>query len=234
VASGSDTILIDATRDFATQARRLDRVDLVLLTHPHRDAAGGVPRLERWLAHGAATPIPLVSAAATLRTVRTRHRRLDHLVPHVMRGALDWRGVRITALAVPHARDCTTLAWRLDRGGRSLVYASDVARLTPRLAAFSAGCDLLVLDGATWVRRIFTHLEIRATAPIVARWPVGRVVFTQLGRSTPPHDRLDAWLRAIDPRLGAARDDLELEISSARTATTGVSTTPRARAAFTA
>jgi len=47
VTAGSDAILIDTTRDFATQARPLDRVDLVLLTHPHRDVAGGVPRLAR-------------------------------------------------------------------------------------------------------------------------------------------------------------------------------------------
>jgi glyoxylase-like metal-dependent hydrolase (beta-lactamase superfamily II) len=48
-ASGG-RILIDATRDFAAQARRLPGIDLVLLTHAHRDASGGIPSLQGWLA----------------------------------------------------------------------------------------------------------------------------------------------------------------------------------------
>lgn len=202
------TILIDVTRDFATQAQLLDHVDLVLLTHSHRDAAGGVPRLARWLARRGSAAVPLWSAPATIATLHTRHRRLAPLELRAVRRPLKWRGFAIAPVVVPHARDCTTLAWRIEAGGRSLVYASDVARLGPRLAALSARCDLLVLDGATWTRRIFTHLEIQSTAPIVQRWPVRRVLFTQLGRSTPPHAELDRWLRRFDPRFGAAYDGL--------------------------
>lgn len=215
VRADTTAILVDVTRDFATQARALDEVELVLLTHPHRDAAGGLPQLERWLARRRAQPVPVISAAATRRALRLRHRRLDHLELRSIRPAetVTWRGFQLRALVVPHARDCTTLAWRIECGARTIVYASDVARLTPRLAAFCAGCDLLVLDGAMWRRRIYTHLEIRSTVPMLARWPVRRVLFTQLGKSTPTHARLDAWLRAADPRFGAACDGMELELS---------------------
>ena len=211
ILSEDGTILIDVTRDVATQLRALDRVDLALLTHPHRDASGGVPALDRWLP----APVPLVSSRATIRTLRARHRGLAHLE---LRGVTSgrpfaWHRWQITPLAVPHARDCTTFAWRLRRGRRSIIYASDVARLTRGLATLASTCDLLVLDGAMWRRRIFTHLEIGATVPIVARWRVGRVVLTQLGRSTPGHGALDRWLHAFDPRFGAAYDGLELRLA---------------------
>lgn len=211
IASDNGSVLIDATRDFATQSRRIDTVDLVLITHAHRDATGGVRMLDRWLQ----VPVPLLASRATIRTLRQRHRALSHLELQATasRSAIHWRDWRILPLVVPHARDCTTFAWRLEHHGVSIVYASDIARLTAQLAALSTGCDLLVLDGAMWHRRIFTHLEIGATAPLVARWPVGRVLFTQIGCSTPEHAALDRWLREIDPRLGAAYDGLELALA---------------------
>jgi len=214
VTSEDGAILIDVTRDFAAQARALERVDLVLVTHAHRDASGGVPQLERWLGARPVPAVPLLAARGTLAALRRRHVRLDHLALRAIRSRATriWRGWRISALAVPHALDCTTYAWRLDHRSGSLVYASDVARLTPELASFSAGSDLLVIDGAMWCRKIYTHLEIQSALPVLGRWPVRRVLFTQLGRSTPPHGRLEAWLRARAPHVGAAYDGLELEL----------------------
>ncbi len=204
ITAGNATILVDVTRDFAEQARRLATVDLALITHAHRDASGGLPRLARWTA----APLPVWSAPSTIATLAARYHRLAPLELAGARRARRWRDVTLTPIVVPHAQDCTTLAWRIAHGGRTLVYASDIARLDPRLA----GCDLLILDGATWKRRIFTHLEIASAARVVATWRVGRVLFTQLGRSTPEHAELDRWLRACDPRLGAAYDGLEVTV----------------------
>jgi phosphoribosyl 1,2-cyclic phosphodiesterase len=208
VSSDAGTILIDVGRDAATQLRSLDSIDLVLLTHAHRDASGGLPVLER----RARSQLPIFASRDTVRRLRARHPRLTRVELHAVtsRATFAWRDWRITPLSVPHARDCATFAWRLDGAGCSIVYASDVARLTRGLRELADRCDLLVLDGAMWQRTIFTHLEIQATAPIVATWPVRRVLFTQLGRSTPKHEVLDAWLRAFDPRFAAAYDGLEL------------------------
>jgi hypothetical protein len=67
-----------------------------------------------------------------------------------------------------------------------------------------------------WRRQLYTHLEIGAAVRIVKRWSARRILFTQLGRSTPDHDALDRWLRGIDPRIGAAYDGLEVELSAPR------------------
>jgi len=204
VRAGGTTILVDVTRDFAEQSRRLEALDLALITHAHRDASGGLARLARWVDH----PVPVWSAPPTIDRLRGRYRRLAPLELEGVRRPRRWRDVAIAPLVVPHADDCTTVAWRISYGGRTLIYASDIARLDRRLAR----CDLLILDGATWRRRIFTHLEIASAARVVTRWPVGRVLFTQLGRSTPEHGELDRWLRACDARLGAAYDGLEVPV----------------------
>jgi len=210
VRSDDTAILIDATRDLAEQARRLTPVDLVLITHSHRDASGGVHQLDRRLS----SQVPLLSARATIRTLRERYRRLSHLELRAVSSGqtVPWRDWRITPLVVPHSPDCTTLAWRLDHAGVSIVYASDIARITAKLEALCDRCNLLVLDGAMWRRRIFSHLEIQSAVATVAPWRVDRVLFTQIGRSTPEHEQLDRWLRRVDPRIGAAYDGLELEI----------------------
>ncbi len=52
VRSATGAILVDVTRDFAQQARALEALDLVLVTHPHRDASGGIHVLDRWLRDG--------------------------------------------------------------------------------------------------------------------------------------------------------------------------------------
>ena len=210
VTSDDGTILIDVTRDLALQLAALGGapIDLALLTHAHRDAAGGLPVLDRHLR----SRVPVLASRATVAKLRARHPRLSHVALRAVASsrAMAWRGWELMPLVVPHARDCTTFAWRLARHGCTIVYASDVARLTPAFAELARGSDLLVIDGAMWRRTIFTHIEIRATAPLLAEWPVRRVLFTHLGRSTPPHEDLDAWLRAFDPRFGAAHDGLEL------------------------
>jgi phosphoribosyl 1,2-cyclic phosphodiesterase len=204
ITAGTSSILVDVTRDFAEQARRLGTLDLALITHAHRDASGGLARLARW------TPGPLAvwSAPSTIETLRARYRRLAPLALVGVRRARRIGDVVIAPLVVPHAADCTTVAWRIAHHGRSIIYASDLSRLDRRLAR----CDLLILDGATWKRRIFTHLEIERAARVVTRWPTRRVLFTQLGRSTPEHAVLDRWLRAFDPRFGAAHDGLEVAV----------------------
>ena len=50
-----NSILLDATRDFKREARGLDRIDAILLTHAHRDA---FTELERRHIHGKIVLVP--------------------------------------------------------------------------------------------------------------------------------------------------------------------------------
>ncbi len=217
--SGACNVLIDVTRHAAVQLAEVDHIDLILLTHGHRDACGGMAALRRWwLAHLSAprAPIPVLASPETISVVRRIYRRLDHctFVPVADREERDERGLRITALEVPHAPEPSfrTYAWKIAAGGHAVVYASDVARLTARLARFARDASVLIIDGAMWRRRLFSHLTIDRALPRVCGWPVVRIVLTQIGRSAPPHDALTRAVRRLCPRARPAWDGMQVDV----------------------
>ena len=211
-------MLLDVTRDFNEQARGLDGLDAVVLTHAHRDACGGLTQLRGWLRARGLGPVPLYAAPGTLVDVRRRFARLDH-VTLVAVGEGEQRRCgpwSMRALEVPHATHpyTPTYAWRLEAAGLALVYASDIASLTARLRALTAGASLLVIDGAMWHRRLYTHLTVDAALPELCEWDVERVALTQIGRSAPRHDVLARAVRDLCPRAFPAFDGLELRLSA--------------------
>jgi phosphoribosyl 1,2-cyclic phosphodiesterase len=217
LARHDDTrLLIDVTRHFTAQAAMIDRVDAILLTHGHRDAAGGFAQLRAWWRTRAIEPLPVYASRATLTALRGRFARLDHIRPvAVAPGEVHPCGSwELEAIEVPHALDpaTPTYAWRLRAGRRVVVYASDVGRLTDRLEGFCGGADLLVIDGAMWKRQLFSHLTIDTALPALCRWHVGRIVLTQIGRSAPPHDELAREVRALCARACPAYDGLRLDV----------------------
>jgi phosphoribosyl 1,2-cyclic phosphodiesterase len=215
LTDSATTMLIDVTGDFREQAGGLSRCDAILLTHGHSDAIGGLARLAE---RDYPAPIPVYAAPATVDVARGRFRNLDHLVFRCFQPGDRTRvaGWTVTCTEVPHAADperFPTVAWRLTRTGFTLVYASDVAAPTAELRRFSRGADLLVIDGATYRRRIFTHLRIDEDLPEICRWPVGRILLTQIGRSAPPHEQLEEVVADLCERAAPAYDGLEVELA---------------------
>lgn len=107
---------------------------------------------------------------------------------------------------MPHARDrrYRTFAWRVEDARCAVVYASDVARLEPVLERFVRGARLLVVDGAIWQRSLFSHLTIDRELPALCRWPVERILVTQIGRTAPPHEALERAVRSLCPKARPA------------------------------
>lgn len=211
------TVVIDVTRDFAAQSRSLRRIDAVLLTHGHRDAIGGMAQLRRWwLEHGRSRPIDVYMSAPTRHVIEARFTRLDHCRPVVVaageRVRLGPWSVRCADVLHARERRFATVAWRMASGRRSVVYASDVARLTDGLRRFSQDASLLVLDGAMWRRRLYSHLTIGEALPQVCRWRVESILLTQIGRSAPPHERLATAVAGLCPRARPAYDGLEVAL----------------------
>jgi phosphoribosyl 1,2-cyclic phosphodiesterase len=210
-------LLIDVTSDFAVQAERLTGIDAILLTHGHRDAIGGLPALRRWwLERDGSHPIDVFLSDATAAIIRTRYRRLEHCRLHIAAAGRSRRigALSVSPIVVPHARDprFITYAWRVSAGPRSLVYASDIACLTPELEAFCAGATVLVLDGAMWRRRLFSHLTIDQALPTACSWAVDSIILTQIGRTAPPHHHLQRQLASLCPKARAAHDGLAVTV----------------------
>ena len=222
VAHAAAAVLLDLTRDFARQARTLERIDAILLTHAHRDACGGIAQLRTWAKRRSHGRIDVFASAQTIAVLRHRYALLDHcrLVPVQAGDRRLVGGLTVSALSVPHARDprYPTFAWKLRAASVSLVYASDVAELTSSLRRFCAGADLLVIDAAMWRRRLFSHLTIDEALPRLCRWGADRILLTQIGRSVPAHDRLEREAAALCARAAPAYDGMTLTLPSRRRA----------------
>lgn len=191
---------------------------MVVLTHAHADAAGGMARLRTWWqAHGAPEPLTVIAHPGAAEGVRRRHRRLDHVefIEHTPGRPLRWAGWELRSVEVPHAMGdrFPTCAWRLAGDGSAVVYASDVGKLTPGLRDLASGACLLVLDGAMWCRRLFAHLSIDRELPTACEWDVERILLTQIGRTAPPHPDLVRAVRALCERAAPAYDGLVVELA---------------------
>jgi phosphoribosyl 1,2-cyclic phosphodiesterase len=182
------TLLIDAPSQLEEQLPAATVIDAVALTHAHRDAAGGLPALERRLGRRGDARIRVLAAPEAIALMYERHPRLSSL------------------------RRYRTFAWRVSDGRSTLVYASDVAAIEPPLAALARTAQLLVIDGAMWRRTLFSHLTIDRELPALCRWPVERILLTQIGRSAPPHEQLERAVAAICPKAGPAWDGMTLDL----------------------
>lgn len=219
LVDGATFILVDVTRDLDAQASLLDGCDAVLLTHGHADAIGGLGRLRSVVPDRFAVPVlahPATIAAAQRRFARLEHCDFREFLPGDRTRIASWT---VTCREVPHAsgRDrFPTVAWKLTRSGHRVVYASDVARPVAELGEFASGASVLVLDGATYRRRIFSHLRIDEDLPVACRWRVERILLTQIGRSAPPHEELVEVCRRLCERCVPAHDGMEVVVPPGR------------------
>lgn len=192
--------LIDAGPDVERQLELAGTLpDALLLTHAHKDAVGGVAKLDAALRK----PTPLYSHPATcrriLRDFTLRHLTLKPIEPG---GSFGVGGARIRAFLVPHSlqRGFPTLGFAL---GRRLAYVSDVARVTSPAAREIRGIETLALDASTWFgHRIASHLGVEEALRVGARLAVGRLVLTHLGHTYPPHEEAERATRARWSALG--------------------------------
>src|SRR5919198_547558 len=143
VESGAARLLLDATSQLHEQIKAVTSLDAVVLTHAHRDAAGGLPVLDRWCAEHDYGSVRLLGSPQAIAVIQARGRRLRWVRPSPVEPG-RWRrvaGLMVKAVEVPHARDprYRTYAWRISDGGAALVYASDVASVEPSLARLARG-----------------------------------------------------------------------------------------------
>jgi ribonuclease BN (tRNA processing enzyme) len=215
VESDTATVLVDATSQLEEQIVGVTAIDAVVLTHAHRDAAGGLPALDRRCRRHGRRPRLLASPQA-IAVVAGRGRPPEALRPSAVEPGRPRRvaDLALRAVGVPHARDprYRTYAWGLNDGRSRLVYASDVAAVERPLARLARRADLLVIDGAMWRRTLFSHLTIDRELPALCEWPVARILLTQIGRTAPPHEQLERAVRAICPKAAPAWDGMTVEL----------------------
>lgn len=216
VRKGETVILIDAGPDIGYQlaAHRIERIDAVLLTHAHLDAAGGLDALNDWArAHGRA--IPVYTEPATLY----RHGAYERLDYRFI-GAGD--NLRIGELPILFFRvrhslqpGFPTLGFRFGKSA----YASDAAAVPTASRQKLHGVKTLVLDAAFWFGQKYRgHLTPDKSVKIAQWLAVDHLVLTQTGHTYPPHVEAEAAVRkhaherAPGMKVSIAYDGMRLKL----------------------
>lgn len=167
------TVLIDTATELRTQAlaNALDRVDAVLMTHPHADHTGGFDDLRRFnelqQAH-----LPVYADPGTASVLRERYAYTfvdafpfyggkPDLVLHEIDGPFDLFGMEIVPIPVYHGR-LPILGFRFD----DIAYVTDAKTIPPESLDLLRDLDVLVLN-ALRERPHPTHLSIVEALEII-------------------------------------------------------------------
>ncbi|MBI4280751.1 MBL fold metallo-hydrolase [Candidatus Uhrbacteria bacterium] len=217
-------LLIDATPDVLLQLRRdrLRKLDTILLTHAHADAAGGIIKLDALLRRN--------KYRATLSVEQGTLKRLPAAIRDQKQGWLVLRtivpgksflvaGLPVIPFRVAHSmtKGFPALGYRI---GKQLVYASDVSAVPKSSEQFIRRAPHLVLDGCMWFdQQIKSHLSVDQSIALAERLRVKHLYLTQISHTYPPHREAERKIRAFVKqkryltRVTLAFDGLTLSIS---------------------
>jgi len=169
------------------------RIDFVLLSHLHGDHFGGIPFLflEYVYENPRTRPFEVVGPPTTSQRCRTLYEALyQRIARDPAPYALEYRelaptpvtiqGVRIAPFVVPHAEELTCFGYRLDVGGRSILFSGDTG-WTDELVTQSRGVDLFLCECTTYETQLHLHLSYPEIARRAADFGCRRLVLTHLG-----------------------------------------------------
>lgn len=209
------SILIDVTRDFSKQANLISHLDYVFLTHGHQDACGGIKQLDDWLQDKKASPVSVYAHKKTIAVIESHHKLFTHcqFVAVSENQHIKIADLKAIPLEVPHSFSAKfpTFVWKF-RQAKTVVYASDIAALTEKFKTFCKGADLLIIDGATWRRKIFSHLRVDESLPEICRWNIGKIILTQIGKSVPKYEDFEKEVKKICSRVRPGFDGMKIRL----------------------
>jgi phosphoribosyl 1,2-cyclic phosphodiesterase len=198
-------LMLDVTHDFDQQIEMALSVTHVCVTNPSRDAAGGLGNLERWTEH----PVPLCVPADLYKELLSRYGPMAKL-PHLETPALtpvqvgDLLVVAFPVETTPGADAPPSYGYRFDNGKKKVCYASDVKHVPEVSMPYMRGNDLLIVDAAGWDKDLPTHRGALNHLHDYVSWGNEQVLFTDVGRSAPPHTLASSTVRRLSHKADVA------------------------------
>ena len=178
-------ILVDTSTDLRQQALRegLDRIDAVLLTHPHADHVNGIDDLRGFhFLHKEI--IPCYASPATFETLLAGFRYVFFeftgsgytplLSQHEISGPFELFGLTVIPVPLEHGKG-TALGFRVGK----FAYLTDCSAIPDISLQLLEELDVLVIDGLRWTPHPF-HFNIDAAIAAVEPIKPARVVLTHL------------------------------------------------------
>lgn len=210
-------ILIDIGRDFKSKIKFLPKtLDAVLITHAHIDAIGGVRNFILWQDKLDGV-VSILSLDETLETIRKRYKTyLDLVDLHPVKPYRKFQlgDLIITPFKVVHSIQpgFPTLGFHFSLDGKKLVYVSDTGGWDKKAESLMKNADVLVIDGAMWGKKMVAHLDIKEILPKICKWPASKIIFTQIGKTCPKHEILQAEIKKICPKALPAYDGMRIHL----------------------
>ena len=185
-----ERLLVDTATDLRQQMleNRIETLDAVFWTHDHADHCHGIDDL-RGLRYGRSNPIP---GFATEETARRLKARFDYIFAgqfgyptvvelQTLERLRMFAGFGIEWCKMPHGPAKST-AFRFERDGKSIGYATDFSEITSDMVRVLGGVDILVTD---CLRRKPhpTHANLDMALDLGARCKAKRIVLTHLDTS---------------------------------------------------
>jgi len=165
--------LIDTATEMRQQILRcdIDRIDGVFYTHNHADHVFGIDDLRRFNAVSG-MPLDIFGESAVIDFLRSTFRYIFSpgsnvnpsfvatlsAHPIVAGSRLDRFGATWTPVRLMHGR-LPIVGYRIDHGGRSMAYCTDVSTIPPQSIPLLSGLDVLVIDALRY-RHHPTHMTV--------------------------------------------------------------------------
>ena len=215
IKTSKGNILIDVSEDFSKQEKLIDRIDVILITHGHRDAIGGISRLRSQMSKVASQNLLLYTLPKTIQIIKKKFKQVEFLDFHSLRPFKFFKlfNIKIIPFEVRHSiqKGFPTLGFKFYfSDGYKLTYISDAGGWDNKVQHLIFSSDILILDGAMWDKKLISHLDIKEITPRAKNWGIKKLIFTQIGRTAPHYEILKKELRKIWPDALPAYDGLEI------------------------
>ncbi|MFH1643819.1 MAG: MBL fold metallo-hydrolase [bacterium] len=201
ITHGDIKIMIDCTPSVQKQLKKI-KPDYLLITHAHRDAAGGLRLIKN---------IKLLTTQKLYSELEKRYPVKQLQFVNISKiHKID--GFKIECFEVEHAKDFTTYGYRISFAGKKIVYASDFKIIPKKNEKYFKNTDVAIVDGAGWNFTVFGHQSIKGFLTLCKNWKIKKIYFTQIGRRVPNHEKAQKEIQKINKKAFLAWDGLALKI----------------------